>query len=199
MKKSFLKIAVMAMVAGIVATGCGSSKKVEVAPSMTRRVAVQTPCYDFFMDKPGEYMAGLGISSPKADERDALLEANRVALADISTRYLGVIKNGTQSYLKDTTVPSGKKSSENKLEGIATTAGSKAINEYANRVCFQTMEVIDAGTFIGYTVVHVPVAKVNKEIASALEVAKVDYDAEKFQKWLQQELDAQAASQNANQ
>jgi hypothetical protein len=147
-------------------------------------------------DKPGEYMAGLGISSPSMNERDALLEANRVAVADITTRYIGVIKNGVESYQKDTTVPSGKKAAENKLEGIATAAGSKAINEYAARVCFQTMELTDAGTYVAYTAVHVAIAKVNQAIASALEVAKVDYDAEKFNKWLQTELDAQAKAQN---
>ncbi len=193
----FFRIAIAATSLVMLITSCGSSK--QTTANTPRRVAIQTPCVGEGIDKPGEYMAGLGISSPNMNERDALLEANRVAIADITTRYIGVIKNGVESYLKDTTVPSNKKASENKLEGIATAAGSKAINEYANRVCFQTMELTDAGTFVAYTAVHVPTAKVNKEIASALEVAKVDYDAQKFQKWLQQELDAQAASQNTNQ
>jgi hypothetical protein len=199
MKKSYFKIAAMAAFAAVVAMGCGSSKTTTTAPSAARRVAVETPCLDKGMDKPGEYMAGLGISSPMGTEREALLEANTAAVADIASRYIGVIKNGVQSYIKDTSVPSNKRSSESKLEGVATTAGSKAIEKYAERVCYQSMELVDAGTFIGYTAVHVPITKVNEEIASALEVAKVDYDAEKFRKWLQQELDAQAASQNVNQ
>jgi len=192
-----LFIAVTVIFASTVMTSCGGSKQATV--NSPRRIAVQTPCIEKAMDKRGEYMAGLGISAPNMSERDALLEANRVAVADITTRYIGVIKNGVQSYMKDTTVPSGKKASENNLEGIATAAGSKAIDEYADRVCFQTMELTDAGTFITYTAIHVSTVKVNQAIAGALEVAKVDYDAQKFQKWLQQELDAQAANQNENQ
>jgi hypothetical protein len=202
MRRNFLKIAVMAILVTITA-GCGSSKTATTtAPSVAaspRTAKVTMPCEPFTMDKPGEYMAGLGVSSQNMSKRDAMLEANRAALADITTRYIGVIKNGTMSYMKDTSVPSGQKSSESKLEGIATTAGSKAINEYANRVCLEMEEDTSTGAYTAYTVVHVPIAKVISNIASALEVAKVDYDAEKFTKWLQQELDSQAASKNANQ
>jgi hypothetical protein len=195
MKKIMFFVASIAMCANVMMTSCGSSKPaLNPAP---RRVAVKTPCIDVGMDKAGEYMAGVGISSPNLNERDAMLEANRVALADIASRYLGVIKNGVQSYLKDTTVPSSKKASENKLEGIATAAGQKAIEKYAERVCFETQELVDAGTYINYTAVHVPIAKVNQDIASELEAAKVDYDSEKFQRWLQKELDAQAAANNS--
>jgi hypothetical protein len=194
MKKIFISIAVIAMC--LTMTGCGGSKQVLGSAPAPRRVSVKTPCLEYAMDKAGEYMAGLGISSPKMNERDAMREANSAAIADIASRYIGVIKNGVQSYLNDITVPSSKKSSAGKLESIATAAGEKAIEKYAGRVCFETQEITDAGTYINYTVVHVPVNEVNQDIASELEAAKVNYDSEKFQQWMQKELDAQAATNN---
>ncbi|MDR0421398.1 MAG: hypothetical protein LBH72_00095 [Proteiniphilum sp.] len=197
MKKTVIFIALIAICVNVMMTDCkavpGSSLSLALDPP-PRRVSVKTPCIEYVMDKPGEYMAGLGISSPKMNERDAMREANSAAIADIASRYIGVIKNGVQSYLNDKTVPSSQKLSADKLESIATSTGEKAIEKYAGRVCFETLEITDAGTYINYTVIHVPVKGVNQDIASELEAAKVDYDSEKFRQWMQKELDAATAN-----
>ena len=72
-------------------------------------VELITFCIDDAYDKPGEYMAGLGIAEDRPDRARAITDANRVAIADIASRYVGMIKNAIEDYSKDTNVPAGKK------------------------------------------------------------------------------------------
>ena len=71
-------------------------------------VELITFCIDDAYDKPGEYMAGLGIAEDRPDRARAITDANRVAIADIASRYVGMIKNAIEDYSKDTNVPAGK-------------------------------------------------------------------------------------------
>lgn len=147
-------------------------------------------CIDEAMDKPGEYMAGYGVSSNQLDEKDALISANEVALADIASRFLGVIKNGVEAYNKETNTVQRNKSKESQLEGLAAAYGTKAINKYANRVCHKFVTEKE-GTYGCYTAVHVPVKEVVDEIADALETEKVDVDKELFRRRMNAELNAE--------
>lgn len=72
-------------------------------------IELTTFCIDDAYDKPGEYMAGLGIAEDRPDRARAITDANRVAIADIASRYVGMIKNALEDYSKDTNVPAGKK------------------------------------------------------------------------------------------
>lgn len=63
-----------------------------------------TFCMDEAFDMPGEYMAGLGIAEDRLDRSRAILDANRIAIADIASRYVGMIKNAIEDYSKDVTV-----------------------------------------------------------------------------------------------
>ncbi|MDR1056787.1 MAG: hypothetical protein LBL90_13470 [Prevotellaceae bacterium] len=92
-------------------------------------------CMEEAFDKPGEYMGGLGVVEDRPDRTRAILDANRAAIADISTRYIGMIKNAIEDYSKDVNVPSGKKMYESSLEGGAAAIGTKVIDKYANAVC----------------------------------------------------------------
>ena len=84
-------------------------------------VELITFCIDDAYDKPGEYMAGLGIAEDRPDRARAITDANRVAIADIASRYVGMIKNAIEDNSKDTNVPAGKKMYEAKalIDGIA--------------------------------------------------------------------------------
>lgn len=157
--------------------------------SMAKRVGQKlfTPCVDESYDLPGEYMAGLGIAEGCRDREEATIKANQIAITDITTRYIGVIKNVVTRYNKDTDIPSNKKISEKKLEGISEVVGTNIIEKHANVVCREFTQ--DAtGAYVGYLAIHVLVDDLQKGLKEELDVRKVDYDAEKLMKSHEAEL-----------
>lgn len=154
-----------------------------------------SPCLDEALDTE-EYMGGWGVSYPEANEQMAMRAANKAALVDISSRYLGVIKNGVSEYLKETTTKSQTSSSEGDLEGMANAIGEKAINKYAQTAC-RRMTKNKKGAYVCYVAVHVPIDKVSEEIAKNMEQYQVLYDREKFQQFMERELAGQAQKQDA--
>jgi hypothetical protein len=154
-------------------------------------------CMDEAFDKPGEYMGGLGVVEDRPDRSAAILDANRAAVADISTRYIGIIKNAIDSYSKDTNVPGGKKMYESQLEGGAAAIGAKVIDKYANVVCREVSQA-PLGGWVGYVAVHVLLQDAKKGLADELEVRKVDYDKKKFFAKMDAELEKQAAQRKAD-
>lgn len=150
-------------------------------------VRLTTFCIDEAYDKPGEYMAGLGIAEGCRDREEATIKANQIAITDITTRYIGVIKNVVTRYNKDTDIPSNKKISEKKLEGISEVVGTNIIEKHANVVCREFTQ--DAtGAYVGYLAIHVLVDDLQKGLKEELDVRKVDYDAEKLMKSHEAEL-----------
>lgn len=155
---------------------CGSSKQAAVSP--TPAPAAQDPtqpkmangeqvlltfCMDEAYDKPGEYMAGLGIAEDRPDRSRAITDANRVAIADIASRYIGMLKNAIEDYSKDVNVPSGKKMYESELEGGAQVIGTKVIDKYANVVCRKLSQSATGG-YVGYVAVHVLLEDAKKDL-----------------------------------
>ncbi|MDR3217370.1 MAG: hypothetical protein LBU22_00060 [Dysgonamonadaceae bacterium] len=230
MKRSFLKIVMMAMIAGVIVMSCGGSKQVSNSQSsdldreieqkkkqmelddinaeaeikkkrremelkdIENEVAQREQntqkmvkgeqrtlifCLKEAIDKPGEYMGGLGVVDARPDRTRAILDANRAAVSDIATRYIGMIKNAIEDYNKDVNVPSGKKMYESSLEGGAATIGTKVIDKYANVICREVAQDATGG-WIGYVAVHVFLEDAKKGLAEELEVRKVDYDKKKF-------------------
>lgn len=192
-------------------TSCGSSKQAAVAPAPTPAPVAQDPtqpkmpageqvlltfCMDEAYDKPGEYMAGLGIAEDRPDRSRAITDANRVAIADIASRYIGMLKNAIEDYSKDVNVPSGKKMYESELEGGAQVIGTKVIDKYANVVCRKLAQSATGG-YVGYVAVHVLLEDAKKGLAEELEVRKVDYDKKKFFEKIDAELEKEAARQKA--
>lgn len=150
-------------------------------------IRLTTFCIDESYDKPGEYLAGLGIAEGCEDREDAIIKANQNAISDITSRYVGVIKNVMTRYNKDTKVPTGKKISEKKLEGLSEVVGTNVIEKYSNAVCREITQ--DAtGAYTGYVAVHVLLDDLKKGLQNELDVRKVDYDAEKFMKQYDAEL-----------
>jgi hypothetical protein len=150
------------------------------------------PCMQSGYDSPGEYMAGLGVVEDRPDRNRAIVDANRAAVVDMATRYIGVLKNGIEDYSKDVNVPAGKKMYESSLDGGAGAIGKKVIDKYANVVCREVAQN-EVGGWIGYVAVHVMLADLKKGLADELEVRKVDYDKKKFFEKMDAELAADEA------
>jgi len=163
-------------------------------PKNEQRVIIY--CMKEAFDKPGETMGGLGVVEDRPDRSRAIIDANRVAIADIASRYIGMIKNGIEDYSKDVNVPSGKKFYESELEGGAAAIGTKVIEKYANVVCREVSQN-SVGAWIGYVAVEVLLQDARKGLADELEVRKVDYDKKKFFEKLDAEIEAQAAKRKA--
>lgn len=189
---------------------CGSGKSVANVPQTPAPVqtvndptqpkmpageqVLVTFCMDEAYDMPGEYMAGLGIAEDRPDRSRAILDANRVAIADIASRYVGMIKNAIEDYSKDVNVPAGKKMYESELEGGAKAIGTKVIDKYAEVVCRKLAQSATGG-YVGYVAVHVSLADAKKGLAEELEVRKVDYDKKKFFEKIDAELEEGANKQ----
>lgn len=155
-------------------------------------------CYEESLDKPGEYMAGIGVSSPKKHEKDAKLEANQVAVHDIASRFMGVIKNGTEYYAQSGTTPSGKDMDESSLESMTMNIVEKAVDQYAAQVCYEPVQ--DLNEKIRYYIaIHVPTGSTVNEVADKLEQAGVLRDKQNFKKQLLGALDAESQKKAAEQ
>lgn len=162
-----------------------------------------TFCIDEAMDKEGEYLAGLGISSNQNDEKDALISANRVALSDISSRFLGVVKNAVSDYSKETNTRNGNQIKESQLEGLAMSVGENAVNKHANVVCRKVVSE-SAGTYGCYVAVHVVIKDVvdnmlNDLVAKAQEESITDFNKYLFENKMNEMLKANQESEAAKQ
>lgn len=167
----------------------------------SKRVAqdLYLPCIDESYDKPGEYMAALGIAEGEIERGPAQINANRYAIANIASRYIGVIKNGISQFAKNDNTRTGQSVKENQLEGLAQAVGEKAINKYAEVVCTK-FEQDDMGTYTCYIAVHVPLKNALDafdEVVDELGVLQNDYDREKCRNWMEAELNKQAAAKEA--
>jgi hypothetical protein len=148
-------------------------------------------CSEFAIDKPGEYMAGLGISRPKKFEQEAKLEANTAAISDITSRFMGVIRTGSNYYSKATTLPGGKDMDESEMEMMTMNVVEKSINKYARQVCFKIVQDND-GLFKGYIALHVDEKEVVDEVAIELEKKQLVKDKEEFKQEIFNQLDRDA-------
>lgn len=156
-----------------------------------------TPCMDEFIalnKEPGQ-MAAQGISTGQPTQEAAELNANRVGLSDITTRFLGVIKNGVEQYSKDTSTPDKQRAVEAQLEGLAMSVGEKAINELYAVGCRQFGKD-RYNNYVCYEAIYVPINKVLDAIVEEA-VKKVDVDKAVFRSRMQAELDANAAREKA--
>ena len=148
-------------------------------------------CYEESLDKPGEYMAGIGVSQPRKYERDAKQEANDIAIRDIASRFMGVIKHGTEYYSQSGVTPAGKDMDESNLESMTMNLVERTINDYANQVCYKAVQ--DQNEKIRYYLaIHIITNKAVDAVADRLENAQVLRDKQSFKKQLLEGLDAEA-------
>lgn len=159
---------------------------------------ILTPCMDEFiaLNKEPNHMAAQGISTGQSTQEAAELNANRVGISDITTRLLGVIKNGVEQYSKDSSVPSGKRSTESQLEGLAAAIGEQSINKLYSVDCRQFAKD-RYNQWICYEALFVPVSKVLDEVTEEA-VRKLDVDKALFRKHMEEELESNRARENAS-
>lgn len=157
---------------------------------------IYMPCIEEGYDKPGEYMAGYGVAEDETERGAGIINANRYAIAEIASKYVGMIKNGVSQYAKNVNTRSGNKVKENELEGNAEAIGTKLIDKYANAVC-RDAEWAQNGTYTCYVAVHVPVKEVVDATIDELGVIQTDLDRQKFREYMQAEIDRQAAAAQA--
>ncbi len=156
----------------------------------TRKLLI--PCTKEALElEKNNQMAAQGMSTGKERQELALKDANRVAIAELMTRFVGVIKNGIEDYTKDTDTKNLSRVQEAQLEGLCINVCEKAINEYFKPACREFVQD-KKGTYGCYVAIYVSTNKVLDEIDKALEVAEVDVDKAMFRKRLQAELDAQS-------
>ena len=156
-----------------------------------------TPCMDEFiaLNKEPEQMAAQGIGTGQQTQELAQKVANENALADIGSRFAGVIKNAMESYNKDTSTPKGNRVTEGSLEGMVLNVGEKAINKFYVVDCRQFGKD-RYNNYVCYEALYVPMKKVMDAIMD--EVQDVDVDKAVFRKRMQAELEANAARENAS-
>ena len=155
-----------------------------------------TFCMDESFDKPGEYMAGLGIAEGRPDRNVAIADANESAKSDIATRFVGTLENCMTNYRKDTNVPGNKKMYSSSMEGGLKVIGRAVIDKYANAVCRKITQEATGG-YVCYVALHIMLDDAKKGVADELEVRKVDYDKQKFFEKMDEELAKEAARRQA--
>ena len=139
-------------------------------------------------------MAAQGMATGWQRQELALKEANRVAIAELMTRFVGVIKNGIEDYSKDSDTKSLSREKEAQLEGLCVAAGEKAINELFKPGCREYLQD-KKGQYGCYVALYVPNKQVLDKISDALEVAEIDVDKAVFRKRLEAELANQSAKE----
>ena len=146
---------------------------------------LEMPCIDDGLDNPGVYMAGYGVVEGRPDRTSAVIGANEAAVQELSTKFVGVIKNASTWYNKDTNIPSGKKIFESGLEGGAQAIAHKVLNKYANAVCRKVAWNNSEGSYIGYVAVQIPVKDAIDETMKEMEDQyRFDLDHKKFTEYM---------------
>lgn len=151
------------------------------------------PCMKEALELEKTYqMAAQGISTEKVRQELALTDANRKAVAELMTRWVGVIKNGIEDYTKDSDTKSLTRLQEAQLEGLCINACEKAINKLMKPACREFVTDKD-GNYGCYVAVYVSTNDVLDEIDKAIEEEKeLDIDKPLMRKRLQAELNEQS-------
>lgn len=145
-------------------------------------------CEEEGYDKPGEYMAGFGIYEGAEDRQEALIEANRIALEELGSKFAGIVNNAVSNYNKSTKVPSSQKISEKQRESLTTSVAQTVINKYGNIACRKFSQAAD-GSYIGYVALHFMESNIDRAITEQLQELKVDFDRNMFFKSMQEQLE----------
>ncbi len=145
-------------------------------------------------------MAAQGMATGKERQELALKDANRNAIAELMTRWVGVIKNGIEDYTKDSDTKSLTRLQEAQLEGLCINVCEKAINKLMKPACREWIQDKKGG-YGCYVALYVASNDVLDEIDKAIEDEReLDIDKALFRKRLQTELDEQSRKkQEANQ
>jgi hypothetical protein len=152
-----------------------------------------TPCGDESLDKIGEYMGGLGIGEHPTNERIALENATAAAAANLGQKFMGVVKNITESYGGQTDTPDGRQANQGDFERGLQIATEKVLDEYNSIICRKVMKT-KRGTYKTYAASRIPIGTYKEKVAHELDVMKVKYDKSKLFSRMDAEINKKAAS-----
>lgn len=163
------------------------------ALDITRLRKISLPCTKEALElEKNNYMAAQGMATGKAREELALKDANRVAVAELMTRWLGVIKNGIEDYTKDSDTKSMNRLQQAQLEGLCLNVCEKSINKLMKVECREYVKDVKGG-YGCYVALYVATNDVLDEIEKAIEEEReLDVDKALFRKRMQTELDEQS-------
>lgn len=173
-------------------SGSGGNFNLPTPPppnSISGSKSIYIPCQKESLDTE-EFLVGLGISE-KMDLDDSKTGSFASAKAELLNKYMGAFKNGLRQYFNDTHVPDGKKRDMSKIEMGAESAAESAINQYSFTYCREFMQ-LTTGTYMAFTVLRVRKEDVNSKVASRLKAMEVDYNEDRFFKWMNEELEKQS-------
>ena len=174
-----------------------AKREADLRLSQTHQVNITlewTPCNQQSLVELGgktDILTGFGIADQQRDRTDALLNANVVAVAEIASRFVGVIKNGLERYADQGYTQSGARLDQSSREAIATSIGEKAINKIVHPVCRETAIDNKTGMYVGYVAVHAPLKDAIDETEKEFEKLKLNYDKTKFRDYVNSELEGQ--------
>jgi hypothetical protein len=154
---------------------------------------ILVPCQDDALDKIGEWLGGLGIGEHLTNQRVALENATQAAAANLSQKFLGIVKNIIESYGGETDTPSGQQASQANFERGVQVATEKVLNEYSNTICQKQMRT-KRGSYKIYVATRIPVGDYKNQVAKELDVMKVKYDKQKLFERMDSALSRQAAA-----
>lgn len=145
-------------------------------------------CVEEGLDKPGEYMAGYGLFEGAEDRQEAIIEANRLAVEELGSKFAGIINNAVSNYNKSTKVPDSQKISKKQREGLTTSVVEVAVNKYGNAVCRKISQAAD-GSYVGYVALHFLESDMERALTEQLQELGVDFDRQNFMKSMHEQLD----------
>lgn len=154
-----------------------------------------THCYEESLDVRGESMGGFGIAEGHIDRNSAKAEANRNAIADIASRYIGVLTNGVKQTYTTSRDSDGYKYQQSELESQTTTIGEQIINTYAEQVCFKYEKDVN-GMYTCYVAVQVPLDVMVEKTIEELSTVVPQEVLSAFEQYLKNELDKLARTAN---
>ncbi|GHT48637.1 hypothetical protein AGMMS49982_00290 [Bacteroidia bacterium] len=153
---------------------------------------ILVPCQDEALDKIGEWMGGMGIGEHLVDQQEAVAEATTAAIANLSQKFVGVVKNILQDYGNKTNTPDGNQARQSDLSRGVQVATEKVVDKYSSTVCQKQMKT-KRGAYKVYVATRIPIGTYKDEVSKELDVMKVKYDKAK----LFESMDAQLAKQAA--
>lgn len=155
------------------------------------------PCSEeALIQENSENMSAMGMATNQPTQEDAMLNANRNALSEITTRFLGVMKNGIEQYTKDSRAKSGNRGIEAQLEGLAITIGEKEENKQFKVACRKFTKT-KLGNYNCYVALYVPVEKMLDAYLDKAEEAGIDIDKALFRNRMEAELNRQSEKKQA--
>jgi hypothetical protein len=154
-----------------------------------------THCYEESLDVRGESMGGFGIAEGHLDRNSAKEEANRNAIADIASRYAGVLTNSVKQYYEASRNSDGYKYNESELTSKTTIIGEQIINKYAEQMCFKYEKDVN-GMYTCYVAVQVPLDVVVEQTVEETSTLLPQEAMSAFELYLKTELDKIARTAN---